>query len=1418
MNINLNKNISVWRGNNTPPTDYHLWVKDDGSILVKVQNQAGQDEWVSETGPYLDSSIKITTVTSLEEALQWLSTQSTIIPQPGTIIKFQENDKWVEYISIGKNYQSTDNWEIIGQQNVTVELQEQIDALQIVQIEPTDNEILTSYQLQDKNNTVHGVTINIPKDKSIKDVQVLDTNATIDDEGNLSAGDPVGTTALCIVYITQDGSYKLVKLDYSKFIEETEYGNGLTVQDHIISIKLNTNPQTSKYIDLDQNGLGIKGIDEEIEEHTTNITSDQISDGAITTNKIASGAVTNEKLATSSVTTGKINNNAITTDKLANNSVSTDKVIDGAITANKLADSVIKLNELPGEDETSIKTYELRINNIDQTLIGKIDIPKDQHLVDVKVSDTNATLDGSGLIVDGNPKGTTALVLSYYLEDGTYKIAKLDYQRFIEEAEIGNGLDIVDGKVVIKLDSSAQTSKYLQVTDAGVGVKGIDEAINALDKSYITKYPNFSPESTQEDIDDILNGIDNFTEAVKSGKAIYYQSNMEDYPVDIYATSPYINVNIGTPQDGEANFISLTWSDGGIYEKVRLYKPENTWTVSDKQYKNYNFSEPYFIEEELLNQADGTDITNDLFGSSPEWYSVTDFIQNHFAFNNKVVIVSNNYLYDTLITDYESDDGETQILYIHYKTDQTLPYFDTVKRIEISFSPVKAILYSNSTYATSTRGGYMSKESYIALTNSLKVDSTGLIRHNGTTLTNDEKDTTFKQLSRGLELLFKGNYIDQGRGPYSNYILFGRAAETFNINGNIILQRGSYQYNISACIYFAVSVTHGIPTTGVRREASFHILNNGSTIDGADTDSSILRFKILQVTVDGEEYIAGWIPDIMGGVINIYGIQSNAYKTSNITVVNTRDNTITDGDIICDKDVVYEIIGNGQLPNDFKDLAVFKGDLNDYHGDTYLGYYIAQGGSTPSNAPDGVSHFGLQVLRASGTNYAQILYAKGKIYYRNYTNSTWTSWVDLTKDTTYNNATTTAAGLMSANDKIAVDSIAYKRYTLNLTDLDSSIFYPVVLTPNQMVLSIDCEINSQSTIGTDPYNLNRVKFSLTSKGAYDEKNTFTLWNAYNFDDNEITIGSIGHTTKGRGGTGVVFLRGSKNYYIITNATPTLHTESYTNTDVSNSPWTVAPGSAITGGTNSAIEFYWKNDRTRNTNEYINAKYGDIPLGFKTLYSANLNSSAEDNDECWLLLGKLTDSFEINGILFIQRSIGGYPQQGSIFITAGRSYATDSGGVIGSYHIINTSQWDDNNYLNCKIEVITYNEEDYLAFHIPHSLPGYNLRLYGVETHTTWSGISLIRLGTSPTIVRVVSDRDNVFNTLGVDKSDLTYLVGNNTVTTLESTPVTKKLVVANLTESQILSLASNLPAGHELHIILNNNSDASITVTLPYNT
>lgn len=48
--MEINKNIAVWRGDNTPPTDYHLWEKEDGSLHTKIDK-----EWLQLTSP-LDKS------------------------------------------------------------------------------------------------------------------------------------------------------------------------------------------------------------------------------------------------------------------------------------------------------------------------------------------------------------------------------------------------------------------------------------------------------------------------------------------------------------------------------------------------------------------------------------------------------------------------------------------------------------------------------------------------------------------------------------------------------------------------------------------------------------------------------------------------------------------------------------------------------------------------------------------------------------------------------------------------------------------------------------------------------------------------------------------------------------------------------------------------------------------------------------------------------------------------------------------------------------------------------------------------------------------------------------------------------------------------------------------------------------------
>lgn len=136
-------------------------------------------------------------------------------------------------------------------------IQTNLGSITIAKVTPNDTTTAASYQLQ-INGEAKGVTIDIAKDQSIKDINVLDMNATLKADGTIQAGSPVGSTALCISYILADGTYKLAKLDYSKFLEETEFANGLEVKDHKVHVKVD--PSSESFLSVSSTGVKLSGV------------------------------------------------------------------------------------------------------------------------------------------------------------------------------------------------------------------------------------------------------------------------------------------------------------------------------------------------------------------------------------------------------------------------------------------------------------------------------------------------------------------------------------------------------------------------------------------------------------------------------------------------------------------------------------------------------------------------------------------------------------------------------------------------------------------------------------------------------------------------------------------------------------------------------------------------------------------------------------------------------------------------------------------------------------------------------------------------------------------------------------------------------------------------------------------------------
>lgn len=123
---NINKNISVWRGDNTPPTEYHVWIKSNGSVLI---NKDGT--WFTQISESTNDSVNVCNLSeshhlTLEEALdivaQYLGKD---VFHAGYKIRFNVNTEfeksnvWKEYIftaAVAGNilYKLTQFWKLLA--------------------------------------------------------------------------------------------------------------------------------------------------------------------------------------------------------------------------------------------------------------------------------------------------------------------------------------------------------------------------------------------------------------------------------------------------------------------------------------------------------------------------------------------------------------------------------------------------------------------------------------------------------------------------------------------------------------------------------------------------------------------------------------------------------------------------------------------------------------------------------------------------------------------------------------------------------------------------------------------------------------------------------------------------------------------------------------------------------------------------------------------------------------------------------------------------------------------------------------------------------------------------------------------------------------------------------------------------------
>ena len=111
-----------------------------------------------------------------------------------------------------------------------------------------EENVLEAYALYDEDGTQAGETIKIYKDQSLKNVELS------------------GQT-LVFTYELAAGNNKTVSVDVSAFLSESEYGDGLQVVDHIISVK--TDSTSESFLSVSENGVKVSGIQDAINAATS---------------------------------------------------------------------------------------------------------------------------------------------------------------------------------------------------------------------------------------------------------------------------------------------------------------------------------------------------------------------------------------------------------------------------------------------------------------------------------------------------------------------------------------------------------------------------------------------------------------------------------------------------------------------------------------------------------------------------------------------------------------------------------------------------------------------------------------------------------------------------------------------------------------------------------------------------------------------------------------------------------------------------------------------------------------------------------------------------------------------------------------------------------------------------------------------
>ena len=282
---------------------------------------------------------------------------------------------------------------------------------------------------------------------------------------------------------------------------------------------------------------------------------------------------TGKVITTVSETDGKIAATAI--DLTAANVVATPTEVSGsavAVEGTNVAAQIASLATSINTVKKDAKSYSVKkLTPEEVTTLGDTNVREAYKLIDednAQAGDTIKIYKDSSLksvALDGQ-----TLNFTYILADGSEKTVGVDVSTFLAESEFGNGLEVVNHIVNVKVDSTSET--FLTVGEGGVKLSGVQDAINTAKTNLIDNategYNTLGKlENKIKEVDTKASGAHTVVNAKADGHVIVAVAKSEDNTHDIVTVSENDIASAAALTSEIANRKAVTGIEGDAYVK-----------------------------------------------------------------------------------------------------------------------------------------------------------------------------------------------------------------------------------------------------------------------------------------------------------------------------------------------------------------------------------------------------------------------------------------------------------------------------------------------------------------------------------------------------------------------------------------------------------------------------------------------------------------------------------------------------------------------------------------------------------------------------------------------------------------------------------------------------------------------------------